>query len=84
MRDEEQAHLPFPPDPQQISLMRSIVDDGNYLVASDGTHRFELCCQLADGGYMRRDHCPRAGGVHQFSVTRKGRAVIEEEKCTDQ
>jgi len=59
-------------------MMQSIVEDGNYLVASDGTHRFELCSQLTDAGYMRRDHCPKAVGVHQFSVTRKGRAAIED------
>lgn len=68
--------LPFPPDDQQIELIREIIEAGGHSIASEGTDRFEACSHLVDSGLLARHHCPAAEGVHQFSVTYAGREAV--------
>ena len=74
MKGEQQ--LPFPPDQQQVGLMRLVID-GRGAIASEGTDRFELLSHLAEGGFVSKVHCPMALGVFQFSVTLAGLEVLQ-------
>lgn len=71
-----QQFLPLPPGDVEISLLRRAADMGGHIIASEGTSTFQVMESLVDGGYTRRDHCPRACDTHQFTLTRKGRAAI--------
>ena len=68
--------LPFPPDAQQIILMRAVVESGA-TTALEGTDRHAAMTVLVDGGFLSRLHCPTALGVHQFQVTSAGLEVLQ-------
>lgn len=68
--------LPFPPDPQQIELLRWAAENGGHAIASEGTARFECLSHLVDSGHMSKHLCEKALGVYQFSVTNQGREAI--------
>lgn len=68
--------LPFPPDAQQVELMRAVVGTG-VAIASPGTDLYATMAVLCEGGFMSRVHCPRALGVSQFQVTAAGLEVLQ-------
>jgi hypothetical protein len=72
---EEQLHIEYPPD---LELLAEAADQG-YVIASEGTDRFASMNALVEMGLLQKHFCPRAGGVHQFTITRNGADALVEE-----
>lgn len=68
--------LPFPPDAQQIILMRAVVESGA-TTALEGTDRHAIMDILVERGYMIKNYCPEALSVYQFSMSHQGMEAIK-------
>ncbi|RLA19356.1 MAG: hypothetical protein DRQ56_05570 [Gammaproteobacteria bacterium] len=76
MNPSKDLPLPFPPDRQQVELMRAVAGTG-VAVASPGTDLYATLAVLCEGGFMSKVFCPAALGVYQFHVTVAGLEVLQ-------
>lgn len=73
VRDQQ---IPFPPDAQQLDILRSVAADGG-TIASEGSERFELFNHLVDQGLLQRIYSKGACKVYQFTPTLQGMELIQ-------
>ena len=69
----DQIEITYPPN---LELLTEVAI--SYVAtASDGTDRFAAMNVLVDQGLLQKNFCPKAGGVHQFQLTRAGLEAIQ-------